>query len=167
MSLQLRFREAVPSDLDGIIALEQRTEFAPHWPQSTYRAILGIPDPQPVAVRRCLIVAEQGETVAGFAVGAMFPVSGCTAELESVAVAESSRRSGLGAGLCLKVIDWCRQHGAAEIVLEVRATSAPAIALYASLGFTLAGRRAGYYREPEDDALIMRLDGAKAASWPR
>jgi ribosomal-protein-alanine N-acetyltransferase len=42
--------------------------------------------------------------------------------------------------------------------LEVRAGSGGAIALYAGLGFVVAGRRAGYYREPEEDALLMRLD---------
>jgi ribosomal-protein-alanine N-acetyltransferase len=164
MSLQLRFREGVPSDLDAILTLEQRTEFAPRWPQATYQAILSVAYPRPAAVKRCLMVAEKGETLAGFAVGAILPVPGCTAELESVAVAESSRRSGIGAHLCREIIDWCRAHGAAEIVLEVRATSTPAIALYTSLGFTLAGRRARYYHEPEDDALIMRLPLEHAGS---
>jgi ribosomal-protein-alanine N-acetyltransferase len=42
--------------------------------------------------------------------------------------------------------------------LEVRAGSGGAIALYAGLGFVVAGRRVGYYREPVEDALLMRLD---------
>jgi ribosomal-protein-alanine N-acetyltransferase len=31
-------------------------------------------------------------------------------------------------------------------------------ALYAGLGFVVAGRRVGYYREPVEDALLMRLE---------
>jgi ribosomal-protein-alanine N-acetyltransferase len=42
--------------------------------------------------------------------------------------------------------------------LEVRAGSIGAIALYSSVGFVVAGRRRDYYREPVEDALLMRLD---------
>jgi ribosomal-protein-alanine N-acetyltransferase len=59
--------------------------------------------------------------------------------------------------LCLAVADWCRDRGARALELEVRAGSVGAIALYDGLGFVVAGRRAGYYREPAEDALLMRL----------
>jgi ribosomal-protein-alanine N-acetyltransferase len=55
------------------------------------------------------------------------------------------------------VLDWCRSNRATEVVLEVRAGSAGAIALYAGLGFTQASRRPRYYRDPDEDALILRL----------
>ena len=79
------------------------------------------------------------------------------AELESVVVSASYRRAGIGRALCRAVLDWSRSQGATELVLEVRAASSAAIALYASLGFTLAARRPRYYRDPGDDALLMRL----------
>jgi ribosomal protein S18 acetylase RimI-like enzyme len=44
-----------------------------------------------------------------------------------------------------------------EIALEVRAGSVGAIAFYQGLGFVRVGRRARYYNDPEDDALMMRL----------
>ena len=40
---------------------------------------------------------------------------------------------------------------------RLRAASSAAIALYAALGFTLTARRTRYYRDPDDDALLMRL----------
>ncbi len=67
------------------------------------------------------------------------------------------RRSGIGRALCAAVLDWCRLQAATEIVLEVRAASAGAIALYSSLGFAEIGSRPRYYHDPEDDALLMRL----------
>jgi ribosomal protein S18 acetylase RimI-like enzyme len=79
------------------------------------------------------------------------------AELESVVVSDSYRRTGIGGALCRAVFDWARSQGATELVLEVRAASSAAIALYAALGFTLAARRPRYYRDPADDALLMRL----------
>ena len=72
-------------------------------------------------------------------------------------MAPSAQRAGIGRALCCAVLDWCRSNRATEVVLEVRAGSAGAIALYAGLGFTQAGSRPRYYRDPDEDALIMRL----------
>jgi ribosomal-protein-alanine N-acetyltransferase len=156
---RIELRPAAASDLAAIIALERATDGAPHWPQATYQAIL---DEQLAAGQRCLIVAETDAALAGFAVGLMHRIpttdrGGRVAELESVVVASSARRAGIGRALCCAVLDWCRSNRATEVVLEVRAGSAGAIALYAGLGFAQAGRRPRYYRDPDEDALIMRL----------
>ena len=156
---RIELRSAAASDLSAIIALERAADGAPHWPQATYEAILG---EQLAAGQRCLIVAETDAALAGFAVGLMHRIPATdredrVAELESVVVAPSARRSGIGRALCCAVLDWCRSNRATEVVLEVRAGSAGAIALYAGLGFTQAGRRPRYYRDPDEDALIMRL----------
>jgi ribosomal-protein-alanine N-acetyltransferase len=44
-----------------------------------------------------------------------------------------------------------------EVVLEVRASNHPALALYRRLGFVESGRRKDYYQIPVEDALLMRL----------
>jgi ribosomal-protein-alanine N-acetyltransferase len=112
---------------------------------------------------------EQGEGLLGFAVGVVHPAG--DAELESIAVAEGARRCGIGEALCLAVANWCVAQGATELLLEVRASSAGAIALYAKAGFAAVGRRARYYSQPEDDAVVMRLglqlsDAAKERQIP-
>jgi ribosomal-protein-alanine N-acetyltransferase len=94
--------------------------------------------------------------VVGFAVGKV--IDGGPAELESVAVDEAARRSGMGRALCGAVMAWCHTQGATEMELEVRAGSVGAIALYEGLGFCMVGRRAGYYRDPVEDALLMRRE---------
>jgi ribosomal-protein-alanine acetyltransferase len=151
---------ATAAHLDAILALERATQYAPHWPPAAYSAIIA---PDGSAPRRCLIVAEVGETLVGFAVGLMHPAPDpdCgvrIAELESVGVTASARRAGIGRALCGAVFEWCRAQGATEIVLEVRASNQAANSLYAKLGFTQTGRRPHYYRDPEDDALAMRLE---------
>ena len=155
---RVQVRPAVAADLAAIVELERATDSAPHWPEATYEAML---HQQPGAGSRCLFVAC-GNALAGFAVGLMPPVPAThrgerIAELENVVVAAADRRTGIGRALCCAVLDWCRSQGATEIVLEVRATGTGAIALYTGLGFKPAGRRPRYYRDPEDDALLMRL----------
>ena len=155
MSWQVRIRPACAGDLEVILALERAAETAPHWPRSAYAAT--VEPAQPGRPQRCLFVAESEDgSIAGFAGGVLHEM-GATAELESVAVSPVFRRAGIGRLLCIAVLDWSRQRGATAIALEVRAASTAAIALYTSLGFTAVGRRPRYYRDPEDDALLLRL----------
>jgi len=167
MSLRgIQLRRATAADLAAIVALERASEGAPHWPSAAYAAIVESQNTDGEAQNsngpqhRCLFVAEIGAepagAIVGFAVGLLHGVE-AIAELESVAVAASARRAGVGRALCVAVLDWCRRHETASIILEVRAGSAAAIALYAGLGFVQAGRRPRYYRDPEDDALLLRL----------
>ena len=157
----VHLRHATASDLDAVIALERATECAPHWPPAAYSAI--VDGSASNRRRRCLVVAQVGESLVGFAVGLMHPAPDPDsevriAELESVVVADSARRAGIGRALCGAVFDWCRAQGATEVVLEVRSSSVAANALYTKLGFVQKGRRPRYYRDPEDDALAMCLE---------
>lgn len=161
----VRVRRARESDLADLFELERSIATAPHWPRTAYSEIVA---DQIFAPRRCLLVADGlvGEPpgLRGFAIGVVHPAG--DAELESVAVAETARRLGIGAALCEAVAQWCRGEGATELLLEVRGSSAGAIALYRGLGFVVVGRRAGYYRDPTDDAVQMRLE-LKACAEPR
>ena len=149
-------RLASAADLEAVIQLERAIAEAPHWSEAEYAAMLV---PMSGSVRRCLFVAECDVGMVGFAVGKVIGVGPeSSSELESVAVAASVRRAGVGRALCIEVIAWCRAQGAAAIELEVRAASAGAIALYLGLGFVVEGRRPGYYRGPMDDAVLMRLE---------
>lgn len=154
-------REALPADIDAVVALERATEHAPRWQREMYEEIVRSVDPSvPTAdVRRHLVLAkgEDGQVV-GFAVGSVHLALPDLAVLESVGVAAAARRAGAGRALCEAIIEWCRRHDAAQIGLEVRGQSAGAIALYTRLGFAETGRRRGYYADPMDDAIILRME---------
>jgi ribosomal-protein-alanine N-acetyltransferase len=152
----IHVRLAHAADLVTVVALERATAEAPHWAEVEYAAMVAS---SASAVRRCLFIAEREGELIGFAAGKVVGKGPeASAELESVAVGAEARRSGVGRALCAAAIDWCRAQGAAEMELEVRASSAGAIALYTGLGFVEAGRRPGYYAEPKDDAVLMRLE---------
>jgi ribosomal-protein-alanine N-acetyltransferase len=46
-------------------------------------------------------------------------------------------------------------HGSDSITLEVRASNAPALALYRRFGFAPSGVRKDYYKDPTEDALVL------------
>jgi ribosomal-protein-alanine N-acetyltransferase len=83
------------------------------------------------------------------------------AHLLNVAVAPLARRRGWARLLLRHVL---RQAAAAEarrLLLEVRASNRPAIALYADLGFAVLARRRDYYPLPgggREDALLMACE---------
>ena len=76
--------------------------------------------------------------------------------INNVAVDEKFRRQGVADELIAAFVRY-GQANLAFLTLEVRASNAPAIALYAKHGFLEAGRRKNYYDAPKEDALLMTL----------
>lgn len=141
------YYEIVPMDrshIPQILALEQAC-FSTPWTETMLTDALF--DPQ-----ASFIVAEDEEgNVLGYA-GLHVVVD--EGYIDNVAVEPDARRHGVASAL-LDV--YCR-FGAANLAfltLEVRASNAPAIALYEKHGFARAGLRPGYYQHPREDAVIM------------
>lgn len=77
-------------------------------------------------------------------------------QLLNVAVAMGARRRGIGRALVLDMLAYARERGAVRVLLEVRSSNAPAIALYERLGFERFNVRERYYADGED-AIEMQL----------
>lgn len=77
--------------------------------------------------------------------------------LLNVAVATGARRRGIGRALMDDLLAYARAHAALRILLEVRASNAPALAMYESLGFERFNVRAGYYADGEDAIEMSRV----------
>jgi ribosomal-protein-alanine N-acetyltransferase len=97
-------------------------------------------------------VAEEGMRGIGFLVAQN---GGPEWELENLAVLPEFRRHGVGRGLLSALLKHSRSQLAERIFLEVRASNQSAILFYIESGFQLLGRRRDYYRDPEEDALIL------------
>lgn len=78
------------------------------------------------------------------------------AELHLIGVAPSARGRGLASALLRACRAEARALGAERLYLEVASRNAPALSLYQRQGFTVVGRRRGYYRDG-DDALLLAL----------
>jgi ribosomal-protein-alanine N-acetyltransferase len=132
-------------DIDDVMVIE-RDVFGPTaWTPAQFWSELAQPD-------RTYLVARDGADLVGYA-GLMSRRP--TADIQTIAVAPSHRRRGLARELLRRLLDVAAGCDCTEVLLEVRADGAPAIALYESEGFEVISRRQSYYG-PGEDALIMR-----------
>ena len=101
------------------------------------------------------LVALEGESVAGY-IGSQTVMD--ETDMMNVAVHPDFRRKGIAEALVTGLVEHLKTLGSRCLTLEVRASNAPAIALYGKLGFAEIGRRKNYYRNPREDALILRKE---------
>ncbi len=99
----------------------------------------------------CYTAVNDGELV-GYILGRIIPPEG---EIYRIAVMPKYRRRGIGYRLLDYAIKCERGRGLECLFLEVRSKNAAAIALYRAHGFIDMGIRRGYYKDPDDDALVM------------
>jgi [ribosomal protein S18]-alanine N-acetyltransferase len=144
---EVRVRTYGQRDIAAVVALERACAGAPQWGDAFWRG--GFPED---AALRGVFIAEIDEQICGYSV-ACYSVG--VAELESVAVSAGARRRGVGRALCEQAIQWARGHGAQAIELEVRESNAAARGLYRRMGFVEQGKRVSYYKDPEEDAVLM------------
>ena len=101
------------------------------------------------------LVAAEGEQVAGY-IGSQTVMD--ETDMMNVAVHPDFRRLGIAEALVNELVENLKKMGSHCLTLEVRASNAPAISLYEKLGFHEIGRRRNYYRNPREDALILRKE---------
>ena len=101
------------------------------------------------------LVAVEEERVAGY-IGSQTSID--ETDVMNVAVHPDFRRRGIAESLIIRLVDELKMRGSHAFMLEVRASNTPAIALYEKLGFRQVGCRKNYYRNPKEDALILRKE---------
>ena len=154
LARDFRIRPMTVNDLEEVIALERQSDSAPHWGLEEYRS--AVESAADSAVRRLALVAEAEGGLAGFAVIRLVKTrDGSEAELESILVAAELRSRGVGRALLAESAARAKACGAIRLDLEVRASNAAANRLYKRAGFVEIGRRRGYYRDPDEDAVLM------------
>lgn len=144
----ITLRPMQPADIDQILTLAAALPTAPHWPPQSYRDALSPSASSP----RIALVAESSSAIVGFAIVSLLPPE---AELESIAVASQAQRQGVGHMLLQAASSTASFAGATTLLLEIRASNTPALALYLRSGFHETGRRPGYYADPKEDAILM------------
>ena len=101
------------------------------------------------------LVATEEERVAGY-IGSQTVMD--ETDMMNVAVHPDYRRKGIAEALVNTLVERLQKMGSHCLTLEVRASNVTAITLYEKLGFSEIGRRKNYYRNPREDALILRKE---------
>ena len=89
--------------------------------------------------------------------GLFAPIGAHQGDIQTIAVAATAQRGGLGRALMNALIGEARKRGAEEVLLDVRADHPVPKQLYESLGFEEIAVRPGYYQPDDVDAIVMRL----------
>lgn len=134
-------------DLDAIMALEASGFDHAGWSRESWAGELTEPDRQVLAYRDAddrIVAVATLHIVEDFA------------DLLRVVVAPERRGQGIARKLLIASILMAQASGAVRILLEVEDDNAPALAVYARLGFTPIDRRRDYYG-PGLHALVMEL----------
>jgi ribosomal-protein-alanine N-acetyltransferase len=105
---------------------------------------------------------QPSERILGF-VGLWFMVD--EAHVVTIAVAEASRRRGLGEMLLIASIDLAQRRDQEVMTLECRVSNTAAQALYRKYGFRQVGVRKRYYSDNDEDALIMTTFPIRTAEY--
>ena len=150
MSWQLR--RSTTDDLVRIMELETGTFGTDAWSSAAMLSDLRNPQCYYLVADR---VGFPGE-LDGYA-GLFAPKGAHEGDIQTIAVAESARRGGLGRALMNALISEARKRGAVEVFLEVRADNPGPKRLYDTLGFEEIAVRVGYYQPDGVDAIVMRL----------
>lgn len=87
------------------------------------------------------------------------------AHISTIAVQPNWRRRGIGELLLVAMLDRATELGAEIATLEVRVSNVTARNLYHKYGFQQVGLRRRYYRDRDEDALIMSTERLTSATF--
>lgn len=101
------------------------------------------------------LTAFCGEKLCGVAV---FQTAADEAELHGITVDKAQRGKHIGIALLRYGLCVLKQNGIKSVFLEVRKSNAAARGMYEKCGFYNCGERRAFYKNPPDDAVLMRKD---------
>ncbi len=146
----LIIRELSPRDVERADVITRESPEAAQWAAADFERVAAGAGEEVQAW-----VAECRGHVAGFLV---MRAVGDEVEILNVAVAPSARRKGIAGALVGTALAAAEAGGARRAFLEMRESNRAAAALYARHKFHPAGKRRGYYRKPDEDALVLARD---------
>jgi ribosomal-protein-alanine N-acetyltransferase len=140
----IEIRKLATSDVPAVLAILRESPEAASWSQESLLKL--------ASVELAAWVAQVNGALVGFLIGRIV-ADEC--EILNMAVSLTHRRNGIGSKLLESALEFSRISGCVRAYLEVRASNAPAIAIYKRHGFTECGRREHYYRDPVEDAQLL------------
>lgn len=138
--------------LEDIPAVSQidRMSFSLPWPEQTYHYEVSAN-----RLARCLVAETEDGTVAAMIVSWLVVDE---LHIATIATHADYRRQGIGAQLLTAALQDGQRMGMRRAFLEVRKGNEAAQAMYRKFGFSVTGIRPKYYRDNDEDAILMTLE---------
>ncbi|MFN3929195.1 MAG: ribosomal protein S18-alanine N-acetyltransferase [Thermoflexus sp.] len=172
----LKIPESVPfqidpmrwEDITEVMEIERRA-FSMPWPMRAYeQELLRNPNAHYLVLRprevRTAVPALPPQRLPILGYGGFWLVPD-EAHVSTIAIDAPWRGRGLGELMFLALVEEAIALGANLITLEVRASNCVAQNLYRKFGLEITGRRPRYYRDNNEDALLMTVEGVRSPAY--
>ncbi len=150
--MNLTIRKMTVEDVPAVVDLDHKS-FSLPWPERSFRFEL---TDNPAS--RCWVAELDGKVVAMIVVWLIVD----EAHVATLATDPEYRRQGIGKRLLAYALERLIQDGARSSFLEVRESNLAAQEMYRKFGYEVTGRRRRYYRDNDEDAILMNLDSLNA-----
>jgi ribosomal-protein-alanine N-acetyltransferase len=146
--MNLNIRKMTAEDVPAVAALDQ-ISFSLPWPERSFHfEVTGNP------ASRCWVADVDGY-IAGMIVAWLFVDE---VHIATLATHPDFRRQGIAQKLLTHTLRQTFDEGAMTSFLEVRESNLAAQAMYRKFGYEITGRRKRYYKDNDEDALLMTLE---------
>lgn len=150
--MTIAIREMRIDDLHAVVEIDQMS-FSLPWPEGSFRY-----EVSQNKAARCLVAETEGKRLAAMVVSWVIVDE---LHIATLATHTDFRRQGVGSQLLAGALADGHMRGATRAMLEVRESNEAAQAMYRKFGFEVTGRRASYYRDNGEAALLMTLEELK------
>ena len=147
--MSMEIRRMTLDDLPAVIELDKLSFNLP-WPERSFRFEL-----TENSASRCW-VAEMDGKIVGMIVAWLLVDE---AHVATIATHPDHRRQGIARNLLTYALRYMSKEGAVTSFLEVRENNTAAQDMYREFGYEAVGRRKRYYKDTNEDAILMTLDG--------
>ena len=150
--MNLTIRKMTVEDVPAVVELDQ-VSFSLPWPERSFRFEL---TDNPAS--RCWVADLDGKLVGMIVVWLIVD----EAHVATIATHPDYRRQGVAKRLLAHTLLEIMREGARSSFLEVRESNFAAQEMYRKFGYEVTGRRRRYYRDNDEDAILMNLDSLDA-----
>ena len=146
--MSINIRRMTLEDVPAVIELDQLS-FSLPWPERSFRFEL---TENPAS--RGWVIEADGKIVAMLLAWLLVD----EAHIATIATHPDVRRQGIGKKLLAHALHHMKNEGAVSSFLEVRAGNLAAQEMYRKFGYKVSGHRKRYYKDNDEDAILMTLD---------
>lgn len=150
--MSLIIRKMTLEDVPSVLELDQKS-FSLPWPERSFRFELTA---NPAS--RSWVAELEGKIVGMIVVWLVLE----EAHVATLATHPEYRRQGIGTKLLSQALLHLLEEGARSSFLEVRESNLSAQNMYRKFGYETTGRRPRYYKDNNEDAILMNLDSLEA-----